>query len=85
VGIAQRFGLDQGLIHPIPVAEAAFLTAPRSQNLALDPGRVERALRMELPSQQEGLDRFYHDYKAGFAQRIYNLGQGFSKKERRAA
>lgn len=73
VNIAQRFGLDQTLIQPILVAEATFLTAPRSQNLVLDSGKVQRALKMNLPNQQEGLDRFYQDYKNGLAQRIYSL------------
>lgn len=73
VNIAQRFGLDQSLIQPILVAEATFLTAPRSQNLVLDPGKIQKALKMNLPNQQEGLERFYQDYKNGFAQHIYNL------------
>ncbi len=73
VSIAQRFGLDQSLIQPILVAEAKFLTAPRSQNLALDPGKVQRALKMNLSDQQAGLDHFYQDYKEGLAQRIYSL------------
>jgi len=71
--IAQMFGLDADLIKPIPVAEATFLTAPRSQNLVLDPGKIQKALKMNLPNQQEGLERFYQDHKNGFAQHIYNL------------
>ncbi|MGV8026796.1 MAG: SDR family oxidoreductase [Anaerolineaceae bacterium] len=73
VSIAQRFGLDQSLIHPILITEATFLTAPRSQNLVLDPEKIQRVLKTDLPSQQEGLDRFYQDFKKGLAQCIYNL------------
>ncbi|NMC28753.1 MAG: SDR family oxidoreductase [Pelolinea sp.] len=72
-GIAQRFGLDANLITPIKVADANFLTAPRSQNLVLDPGRVQAALRVNLPGQRQGLDHFYQDFQDGFAQRIYGL------------
>jgi len=73
VGIARRFGLNIDLIRPISVNEAKFLNAPRSQNLALDPSKVEKVLQINLPGQQEGLDHFYQDFKDGYAQCIYQL------------
>lgn len=73
VEIARKWGLNEELISPRSVQEADFLTAPRSLNLALNPGKLEKALGIQLPSQQDGLDRFYEDYKDGLAQRIYNL------------
>lgn len=73
IAIARKWGFDEGLISPLSVQEADFLTAPRSQNLALDPGKVEKALGLHLPSQQDGLDRLYTDHQDGLAQRIYDL------------
>jgi len=75
VEIARKWGLNEELISPLSVLEADFLTAPRSQNLVLDPGKLEKALGINLPSQQDGLDRFYMDYEEGLAQRIYNLNK----------
>ncbi len=68
--IAHRFGLDADLIHPISVEEATFLTAPRSKNLVLDPQKVQDALQMDLPGQEEGLEHFYQDYKNGLVEKI---------------
>ena len=73
IAIARKWGFDEQLISPLSVLDADFLTAPRSQNLVLDPGKVEKALGDHLPSQQDGLDHLYKDFQEGYAQRIYDL------------
>lgn len=73
IKIARKWGFDERLISPISVQEADFLTAPRSQNLVLDPEKVEKVLGIHLPSQQDGLERMYTDHQEGLAQRIYDL------------
>ena len=76
LSIAQKFKLDESLIQPISVNDANFLSARRSKNLMLDPQKASQALGMDFPAQQEGLERFYQSYLAGFAQRIYTLREG---------
>lgn len=68
VNIARRFGFDPGLIQPISVMESA-LTARRSPRLDLN---VEKLLgeKIELPSQAQGMERFYLDYQAGLPDKI---------------
>jgi len=73
IKIARKWGFDERLISPISVHEADLLTAPRSQNLVLDPEKVEKVLGIHLPSQQDGLERMYTDHQEGLAQRIYDL------------
>jgi len=73
VSIAHRFGFEENLIQPITVAEATFLSAPRSKNLMLDPTKTQNALNRTLPGQLEGLEHFYGDYTGGLAERIYAL------------
>ncbi|MCB2213809.1 SDR family oxidoreductase [bacterium] len=58
VRIARRFGLDSDLITPIKAAEIDR-GAARSLNLTLNPGKLRAALGHDLPSVDEGLDRFY--------------------------
>jgi dTDP-4-dehydrorhamnose reductase len=102
VAVARRFGLDENLITPTPVA-ASGLRAPRSPNLTLRTDKVRTALahdiqiselsppsrpwgekgetqrrsvrgmRGELPSWQEGLERFYELYRSGYPQMLRQL------------
>lgn len=109
VAVARRFGLDETLIDPVPVA-ASGLQAPRSPNLTLrtdklravfsrfpylgegkipgyrthsrpsfwaekEDGRMTRERRSlyQLPSWQEGLERFYKLYRNGYPRMLKQL------------
>lgn len=73
MSIAEKFDLDGALIDPISVDEADFLKASRSKNLVLNPGKLLGDLQITLPSQEEGMERFYQDHVHGYARRIYSL------------
>lgn len=62
--LAERFGLDAGLITPVSVAESD-LQAPRSPNLTLSTAKLQHVLG-EVPGQRAGLDRFYELYRNGY-------------------
>jgi dTDP-4-dehydrorhamnose reductase len=72
--IAQRFGLDEGLITPLSVQQGG-LTAARSPNLGLNTDKLTSALGTPAPGQAQGLQRFYQHYLDGFPQRVRALGQ----------
>jgi dTDP-4-dehydrorhamnose reductase len=75
VAVARRFGLDESLIAPTRVA-ASGLQAPRSPNLILRVDKLAAALGVhagELPSWQEGLEKFYELYRSGYPQMIKRL------------
>jgi dTDP-4-dehydrorhamnose reductase len=72
--IAQRFGLDEGLITPLSVQQGG-LTAARSPNLGLNTDKLTTALGTPAPGQAQGLQRFYQHYLDGFPQRVRALGQ----------
>lgn len=63
--LAERFGLDASLITPISVQQGQ-LQAPRAPNLTLSTAKLQAVLG-EVPGQQEGLERFYHQYREGRA------------------
>jgi dTDP-4-dehydrorhamnose reductase len=71
VSIARKFGFDPRLIQPISVMESG-LTAKRSPRLDLN---VEKLLseKLKLPSQGQGMERFYMDYQAGLPDKIKKL------------
>jgi dTDP-4-dehydrorhamnose reductase len=91
VAVARRFGLDESLITPTPIAVSG-LRAPRSPNLTLRTDKLRTALaqiselsppshpwgekggmRGELPSWQEGLERFYELYRSGYPQMLKQM------------
>jgi dTDP-4-dehydrorhamnose reductase len=75
VAVARRFGLDEGLISPTPVA-ASGLQAPRSPNLTLLTDKLTAELgggTFQLPSWEEGLERFYELYCHGYPQMLKKL------------
>jgi dTDP-4-dehydrorhamnose reductase len=82
VAVARRFGLDEGLITPTPVA-ASELKAPRSPNLTLRTEKLAAALgryraqswqnASPLPSWREGLERFYELYQEGYPEMLKQL------------
>ncbi len=82
LAVARRFGLDQGLIDPTRVADSG-LQAPRSPNLTLRTDKLSTALgqsshlvgeeKFEIPSWQEGLERFYKLYQGGYPRMLRQL------------
>jgi dTDP-4-dehydrorhamnose reductase len=72
VGLARRFGLDEGLISPATVSDAGLLAA-RSPKLTLSSARLARELGEDIPSTSTGLDRFYRLYQQGYPQFIKQL------------
>lgn len=71
--LAQRFGLDAGLITPISVSDSG-LTALRSPNLTLSSEKLASALGHSLPGVSAGLDRFAADFRAGYPEKLHSMG-----------
>ena len=72
--IAEQFGFDAGLIHPISVSESG-LTAKRSQNLRLSIHKLSTALGHEIPNFSTGLAKFYTQYQQGYPQKLRSYTQ----------
>lgn len=68
VSIARKFGLDPGLIQPISVMESG-LTAMRSPRLDLNVEKLQDE-KIGLPSQAQGMERFYLDHQTGLPDKI---------------
>lgn len=62
--IAQKFGLDSGLIKPVSVNNGN-LVAKRSLNLTLCVDKLQAA-GVQLPDQAAGMERFFEQYKHGY-------------------
>jgi dTDP-4-dehydrorhamnose reductase len=76
VRLAERFGLDAGLITPTSVQQGG-LTAARAPNLSLRTDKLASMLGEPLPSLSPALDRFYTLYQQGYPQMIQGLrGKG---------
>ena len=75
VRIAERFGLDPGLIAPIRVADFG-LEAARSPNLTMVTHRLSTALGEPLPALSPMIDRFWTLYQQGYPQDVKNLVPG---------
>ena len=69
VRLAQRFGLDAGLITPASV-EQGGLSAARAPNLSLRTDKLTSALGAPLPTLSPALNRFYTLYQQGYPQMI---------------
>lgn len=74
VRIAERFGLDAGLIAPVSV-EAGGLLAARSPNLRMSVNKLSTDLGEDLPAFSPMLERFYTLYQEGYPQRLRKLVQ----------
>lgn len=72
VRLAQVFRLDVNLIHPIEVDQIG-LKAPRARNLCLDTSKISNALGMQMPSLDDGLQRFYELRQRGYPKRLKSL------------
>jgi dTDP-4-dehydrorhamnose reductase len=69
VTIAEKFGLDAGLIDPVSVTEGG-LAAARSPNLTLKSDKLAKALGSPLPSVEDGLARLYDLYQEGYPRKL---------------
>jgi len=74
VRLAQRFGLDAGLITPTSVQQGG-LSAARAPNLSLRTEKLAAALGQPLPSLSPALERFYTLYQQGYPQKLQGLGE----------
>jgi len=69
--IADQFGLDQTLIHPISVTKSNLM-AERSLNLTLSTKKLSSDLNRSIPTILQGIEQYNEDYKSGYAQKIRN-------------
>jgi len=60
------------LITPISVNESG-LVAKRSPNLCLNVSKLEKALGMKMPIQDEGLEGFYSEFRLGKREELRRL------------
>ena len=74
LAIAQKFGYDESLISPQSVEEFG-LGARRSHNLGLLTNKLYTDLGISLPEFSTGLEKFHHQYLAGFPQQIQSYQQ----------
>ncbi len=72
VRLAHTFGLDAGLITPIPVAQAG-LKAARSPNITLNTDKLSTDLGHPAPDVQHGLDGLYRLYQQGYPGKLKAL------------
>lgn len=70
--LARQFGLNESLIAPVSWLEGG-LRANRATNLTMCTAKLEKALGMKMPTQQDGLRRFHDLYRAGYPQRLLAL------------
>ncbi|MDY6845547.1 MAG: SDR family oxidoreductase [Chloroflexota bacterium] len=69
VRIAKKFGFDPTLIEPVKMSNIKR-DAPRSLNLVLDPGKVEKDLGCQMPSVDSGIDRLYRRWQEGYHRKL---------------
>lgn len=72
VRIAERFGLDAGLIEPVSV-EVGGLAAARSPNLRMSVNKLSTALGDLPPTFSPMLEWFYTLYQEGYPQQVREL------------
>jgi len=72
VRLAERFGLDAGLIQPTSVHHSG-LKAARAPNLRLNTDKLAAALGHPLPKLTPAIERFYALYQSGYPQALQNL------------
>jgi dTDP-4-dehydrorhamnose reductase len=76
--LARQFGLNEDLISPASWLEGG-LRANRSTNLTMSASKLQKALGTPLPTQEDGLRRFYELYQAGYPQRLRALSSNSSE------
>ncbi len=70
--IAEKFGFDINLIKPVSIQESG-LKAVRSPNLSLSTAKLQKALGRELPAFDDGVQKFYDQFRRGYPQYIATL------------
>jgi len=68
--IAEAFGLDDKLIHPVSVMDGG-LTAKRSPKLTLNTDKLKQDLQIVLPGVEEGIKEFAEQQAEGFPEQIH--------------
>ena len=69
VVLAEKFGLDVGLITPTKVADSG-LVASRSPNLTMSTHKLSTALGYDTPSLSPAIHRFWELYQQGYPQKL---------------
>jgi dTDP-4-dehydrorhamnose reductase len=69
--IADAFGLDKNLIHPVSVNDGG-LAAKRSPKLTLNVEKLKEALQTVLPGVEEGIKEFAEQREEGFPQKLHS-------------
>jgi dTDP-4-dehydrorhamnose reductase len=72
VHLARIFQLDEGLIQPIEV-EYLGLSAPRARNLCLDTSKIKNSLGLEMPSVEDGLQRFFKLRQMDYPEKLRSI------------
>ncbi len=72
IALADRFGLDAGLIAPVSVADSG-LQAARSPRLTLRTDKVAAALGEPPPTWEAGLDELYRQHQAGYPDQLRRM------------
>lgn len=72
LAVAERFGLDGGLISPISVEDSG-LKASRSPNLSMETGKLSSALGEQPPSIMAGVGAFHALYQQEYPHRLQAL------------
>ncbi len=72
IRIARLFGFDERLISPASVADSG-LKASRPANLSLRNDKLVAALKVKIPDQQAGLEKFYRQSLEGYPARIMDM------------
>ncbi len=72
VAIAREFGFDESLVTPASVTDSG-LTAARSPNLTLATEKLTEALGHPLPAFEQGLTKFFDQYRHGFPELIKSM------------
>ena len=72
LAIARQFGFDPALITPTSYLDGG-LAAARSPNLTLSTEKIKAALGHPLPTFENGLKKFYNQYRHGFPEMIKTL------------
>ena len=69
VRVARQFGFDPSLVNPCSVKDGN-LVARRALNLRLDTGKLARALSAPPPGMDDGLQRFYQQFREDYPQAL---------------
>jgi dTDP-4-dehydrorhamnose reductase len=69
VALAKRFDLDPSMITPASIFDANML-ATRSPKLNLNPAKLMKELKVNLPDQVTGISRFHNQYLDGYPRKL---------------